>query len=1102
MWVVLLGLSCRAASPEAACSADTCARDDGVAVYFVRPSREERVRSPVKFEVEIRVTEGAGADVVRQEPSEWRFCWSVGPNSGCHATERSGLMAAFLSEGAHTVRGWLEHDRHGTLGARESPFVVVDSASRRHARTLATSESTWCDALRASVSDAPSSRPRPSRRADVVVWQVQNPDYLSGFGHELKDAASALIIGEIFGWTVARPRGFERRVLAHANVTLDSLVDLTFLGSDAACPSSWAQLEIDRGQPLFDGVEDLETLVHELCAPVLTSPRRDGPGVCVRLTHSFRVHMYQLHQWEAQGRVREGAYRAVQARLENAVRARSPVRATSAIDDSVVRIVVHFRRDDLAKESALIQPMAQIVKLMGFIDTQLDTIQRRFTLVTGPEHNEDVFSFGCDGLAAPCEVVSESVREDFATMLDADILVVASSSLSTWAATLGKAKLVLNLPWTKAFYPCPNASGASDGHTIARVLCAVRTVTHRWAPGEGNTVVWALDESAIARALVRWVLPASRAVSPIHFEFESPSAEEVVSGALAVSVALHFADGEDADRVRAAPSSWSVCFALAWERRCVALNGGSFAAISVAPWAGYRVALSGWLERNDSERIFGATRFFQVAGAEGAPTAGAGLGFRFASPPKRAVTGTLYVSALLNITQGDAADRVRSVPSSWRACYGVVWEWHCVPLNGEGLFRAVSVAPWAGRWLALSGWLASSATDERIHGTTAPLVASPARDRAEARASVWFAAGGTSLIPISEDGVVDSACDFGYHLRNLHSLYSGAQVKAPAVICAMGDGATLKQLFEEVVPNMTSKKFTLVTLEHDDRVPPVRAYLDEPRLVSWHGWNIAADHPKLHALPIGLNRGRHLRAIRKYMGRRAEKNGRVLVNFKLDRQDRIALWELSASWDVFADRVSYDAALVAPRLGVLGAETKDAFYTLLSNYSFVVCPRGAGLDTHRVWEALYLGVVPIVLSSPSTAAYKGLPVVQLDQWEDLTEERLASASALSAAGWDSGTFESLDLMYWTQRIARSGVRPIRPVLPCAFAGSLNVRVSWTSLAVPLNLEGFDSQHQLAAAIHAIALPICERYKSQHALSEPACAVEFKDAALAEIRAHC
>ena len=78
MWVVLLGLSCRAASPEAACSADTCARDDGVAVYFVRPSREERVRSPVKFEVEIRVTEGAGADVVRQEPSEWRFCWSVG----------------------------------------------------------------------------------------------------------------------------------------------------------------------------------------------------------------------------------------------------------------------------------------------------------------------------------------------------------------------------------------------------------------------------------------------------------------------------------------------------------------------------------------------------------------------------------------------------------------------------------------------------------------------------------------------------------------------------------------------------------------------------------------------------------------------------------------------------------------------------------------------------------------------------------------------------------------------------------------------------------------------------------------------------------------
>jgi hypothetical protein len=29
-------------------------------------------------------------------------------------------------------------------------------------------------------------------------------------------------------------------------------------------------------------------------------------------------------------------------------------------------------------------------------------------------------------------------------------------------------------------------------------------------------------------------------------------------------------------------------------------------------------------------------------------------------------------------------------------------------------------------------------------------------------------------------------------------------------------------------------------------------------------------------------------------------------------------------------------------------------------YKYVICPRGNGIDTHRVWEALYLGVVPVV----------------------------------------------------------------------------------------------------------------------------------------------
>ena len=33
---------------------------------------------------------------------------------------------------------------------------------------------------------------------------------------------------------------------------------------------------------------------------------------------------------------------------------------------------------------------------------------------------------------------------------------------------------------------------------------------------------------------------------------------------------------------------------------------------------------------------------------------------------------------------------------------------------------------------------------------------------------------------------------------------------------------------------------------------------------------------------------------------------------------------------------------------------------ILLNYMFVICPEGNGIDTHRMWEALYLRTIPII----------------------------------------------------------------------------------------------------------------------------------------------
>ena len=38
----------------------------------------------------------------------------------------------------------------------------------------------------------------------------------------------------------------------------------------------------------------------------------------------------------------------------------------------------------------------------------------------------------------------------------------------------------------------------------------------------------------------------------------------------------------------------------------------------------------------------------------------------------------------------------------------------------------------------------------------------------------------------------------------------------------------------------------------------------------------------------------------------------------------------------------------------------------LSSYYFCLCPRGNAFDTHRFWESLYLGVIPVIINDKNT----------------------------------------------------------------------------------------------------------------------------------------
>jgi hypothetical protein len=60
----------------------------------------------------------------------------------------------------------------------------------------------------------------------------------------------------------------------------------------------------------------------------------------------------------------------------------------------------------------------------------------------------------------------------------------------------------------------------------------------------------------------------------------------------------------------------------------------------------------------------------------------------------------------------------------------------------------------------------------------------------------------------------------------------------------------------------------------------------------------------------------------------------------------------------------------------------------------VACPRGRGIDTYRLWEALYMGALPVILRPPSTFGelLDGLPILYLDDWNELRDENLVLAA--------------------------------------------------------------------------------------------------------------
>ena len=143
--------------------------------------------------------------------------------------------------------------------------------------------------------------------------------------------------------------------------------------------------------------------------------------------------------------------------------------------------------------------------------------------------------------------------------------------------------------------------------------------------------------------------------------------------------------------------------------------------------------------------------------------------------------------------------------------------------------------------------------------------------------------------------------------------------------------------------------------------------INSSNLKLWLCQNKNYNHPKLLSIPIGLPNLEPGSEIHKIGG-----NLNKLYNASRVKKEIINLVYLNySSWTYPLEREKvinlYSTKnWVTCEETIYSHEARDNFLHKVNNHKFVFATRGNGIDTHRFWESLYLGVIPVIINNNET----------------------------------------------------------------------------------------------------------------------------------------
>jgi hypothetical protein len=174
--------------------------------------------------------------------------------------------------------------------------------------------------------------------------------------------------------------------------------------------------------------------------------------------------------------------------------------------------------------------------------------------------------------------------------------------------------------------------------------------------------------------------------------------------------------------------------------------------------------------------------------------------------------------------------------------------------------------------------------------------------------------------------------------------------------------------FRAEIPFLSPKKFYIVVHNTDRSFGLAELQILLPLSIHIYAINTTIAHPKLTTIPLGFV-DRQLPFLSTFQKPEGPRDIEIYANFTRVTNDA----KRRECIEAFADdpRVTWRTGLSVPE-----------YYADLCRSKFVLCPEGTGIDTHRVYEALFCGATPVVLRNSLAPLYERLPVCIVDQWSD------------------------------------------------------------------------------------------------------------------------